>query len=251
MSQRQKHSVRVPQVDLASLLGVPNPEIDLRLDASTTSMRNFIKAVTNYKTRTIASIADKRASHATEKKSTIERIANVEAETNDCKIKEIQLVADLQREQEERKDAEISVSTYKRQLAALRDRCAAIDSQIEHYRVIAGDLGREKKKEREKLRSLATQSGSECEMVEARLGCVVEGVDKDQLLVRMTQIDPSDPSRDFKFVLDVGGESYRVLTHSPPLSNMPFLVARLHESRDLFSFIRDVRGAYVDMVSEV
>jgi kinetochore protein Spc25 len=85
-------NLRVPQIDLAAILAEQNPQIDLRVQSYETSTRNFLKAVTNYKTRTIATISDKRTNHAAEKKKTTERIAAVEAETNHCKVQEIQLV---------------------------------------------------------------------------------------------------------------------------------------------------------------
>ncbi|KAJ7482658.1 hypothetical protein FB451DRAFT_973108, partial [Mycena latifolia] len=134
------HGLRVPQIDPRAVLADQNPHIDLKVHVDENSTRSFLKAVANYKTRTIAAIADKRAAQAAEKKRTLERITNVDAETNACKMKEIQLVSDLQREQEERKEAELGVAAFKRQLATLRDRCAAIDSQIEHYRAIAANL---------------------------------------------------------------------------------------------------------------
>ncbi|KAJ6618207.1 chromosome segregation protein Spc25-domain-containing protein [Mycena sp. CBHHK59/15] len=245
------HVLRVPQIDLSALLADQNPQIDLRVQSYETSTRNFLKAVSNYKTRTMATIADKRATHAAEKKRTLERIASVEAETNQCKIQEIQLVSDLQREQEERKEAELGVATFKRQLAALRDKCVAIDSQIEHYRVIAANLDREKKKERESLSALATLSSSELESLERRISCVVEGVDKEQLLVRMSHIDPSDPGREFTFVLDVADTTvYKVITSSLSLPALPILVAQLNDSQELFIFIKDVRRAYVELVKQ-
>ncbi|KAJ7475761.1 chromosome segregation protein Spc25-domain-containing protein [Mycena latifolia] len=244
------HGLRVPQIDLRTVLADQNPHIDLRVQSYETSTRNFLKAVGNYKNRTIAHISDKRAAQAAEKKRTVERISNVEAETNACKMKEIQLVSDLQREQEERKEAELGVASFKRQLATLRDRCAAIDSQIEHYRAIAANLEREKLKEREHLSSLAASSASEADSLQSRLSCVVEGVDKDQLLVRMSNIDPSDHGREFTFVLDVSGNSYKVLTSTPSLAMLPHLVGHLHDSKDLMLFIKDVRQAYVEQVGQ-
>jgi kinetochore protein Spc25 len=86
-------SVRIPQIDLAAVLADPNPHIDLKIQAYETSTRNFLKAVANYKTRTIATIADRRAKHAVEMKRALEKIAAAEVETNQCKMKEIQLVA--------------------------------------------------------------------------------------------------------------------------------------------------------------
>lgn len=93
MTQWQNHVLRVPQIDLAAVLAEQHPQIDLRITSYETSARSFLKAVANYKTRTIATIADKRSAHAAEKKYAIERIGNVETETNQCKIKEIELVA--------------------------------------------------------------------------------------------------------------------------------------------------------------
>ncbi|KAJ7773170.1 chromosome segregation protein Spc25-domain-containing protein [Mycena metata] len=244
-------TLRPPQIDLSAVLADPNPRIDLKVQSYETSTRNFLKAVANYKSRTIANISDKRAAHAADKKRTVERITNVEAETNQCKMLEIQLVADLQREQEERKEGELAVAAFKRQLATLRDRCTAIDSQIEHYRAIAANLEREKKKERESLGSTATWVSSQVDSMQSRLSCVVEGVDKDQLLIRMAKIDPSDPEREFTFVLDVSGDSYKVLTSTPSLASLPLLVGRLRESKDVLAFIKNVRQEYVDIYGQV
>ncbi|KAJ7931425.1 chromosome segregation protein Spc25-domain-containing protein [Mycena leptocephala] len=244
------HVLRVPQIDLSAVLADQNPRIDLRVQSYETSTRNFLKAVANYKTRTIANIADKRATHAAEKKRTLERITNVDAETNQCKMMEIQLVSDLQREADERKEVELGVAAFKRQLTSLRDRCTALDSQIEHYRANAANLERDKKEERENLRSAATGVASHVYSMENRLSCVVEGVDKDQILVRMSKIDPSDPEREFTFVLDVSGNSYKVLTSTPSLATLPLLVARLRETKDVLVFIKEVREAYVDMVMQ-
>ena len=49
---------------------------------------------------------------------------------------------DLAREAQERKDAEYSVATFKRQLASLKEKCTAIDSELEEYRAITANLER-------------------------------------------------------------------------------------------------------------
>lgn len=48
----------------------------------------------------------------------------------------------LEREQEERKEVEAVVTSLKRQLASLNEKCAAIDAEIEEYRAITGNLQR-------------------------------------------------------------------------------------------------------------
>lgn len=84
---------RVPQIDLATLLSQNNPSIDLRVHAYEDSTRNFLKALTSYKNRAITTISERRKHQAAEKKRVLEKIQSVEKETNQCKLKEIDLVA--------------------------------------------------------------------------------------------------------------------------------------------------------------
>ena len=48
----------------------------------------------------------------------------------------------VEKEQEERKDAELAVAAFKRQLASLREKCSAVDSEIEQYRALVTTLHR-------------------------------------------------------------------------------------------------------------
>jgi hypothetical protein len=49
---------------------------------------------------------------------------------------------DLEREKTERKDAELAVAAYQRQLASLKDKCGAIQAEIEQYSAITDGLRR-------------------------------------------------------------------------------------------------------------
>lgn len=86
------HVLRPPQIDLQVLLEQQNPHIDLQLEAYEKSTRNFLKAVSNYKTRAITVISDRRAQQVAERKKVLEKSKTVEAETNQCKLKELELV---------------------------------------------------------------------------------------------------------------------------------------------------------------
>ena len=87
------HALRTPQVDLPAILAAQNPHIDLRLDAYDASNRNFSKAVASYAARVVAEITQRRNAHAAELKKLADRAQVIEAETNRCKMKEIELVA--------------------------------------------------------------------------------------------------------------------------------------------------------------
>lgn len=280
------HVLRLPQIDLTTVLTDQNPQIDLRLEVYENSTRNFLKAVSNYKNRAILAISDRRTNQAAEKKKVIEKTQAFEAETNQCKLKEIDLVVDLEKEKEERKDAELSVAAFRRQLASLRDKCASIDTEIEQYRAIATNLRRgmciilgiflmspivctEKNKERATLRTHASRVSPEIDSCEHLLSCVIEGIERDQLLVRFSQIDAWEPDREFSFVLDLSDSVYKgrphnllppspleltpflrvVITSSPPLPTMSILVDALNESGDVYGFVGQVRLAYHDFVA--
>lgn len=48
----------------------------------------------------------------------------------------------LEKEQEERKEAEVSVAAFRRQLASIKEKCASLDAEIEQHRAIVQNLRR-------------------------------------------------------------------------------------------------------------
>ena len=149
--------IRPPQIDLAVVLTQQSPQIDLRLGAYDAATRHFLKSVTNFKNRAISVISDRRNTQAGEIKRVSEKIGSVESETNACKLREIELLKGMrnlfvpihgelmgclviEKEQEERKDAELAVAAFRRQLSTLREKCAAIDGEIEQYRALTSNL---------------------------------------------------------------------------------------------------------------
>jgi kinetochore protein Spc25, fungi type len=119
----------------------------------------------------------------------------------------------------------LSVASFKRQLASLKERCSSIESEIEQYRAITANLRRgqlcfiwlsvlmsnrtEKNKERSTLATQLSCASPELSACEQRLSCVVEGIEKDQLLVRFCRVDRSDSKREFSFVIDVTDRIYK------------------------------------------
>jgi kinetochore protein Spc25 len=149
-------------MELASILTEQNPQIDLKLHSYEASTRNFLKALSVYKNHAISVIRDRRDNQNAERKRISGKIQSMETDINIFKVKEIDLLAgtilhfvlaaidcyvdiwhpDLEREQEERKVAELSVASFKRQLASIRDKCASFESEIDQYRAIKDNLRR-------------------------------------------------------------------------------------------------------------
>ncbi|KAG7451977.1 uncharacterized protein BT62DRAFT_926180 [Guyanagaster necrorhizus] len=239
---------RAPQIDLSTVLQADHPAIDLRLESYENETRNFLKNLARFKDLVITRETEDRAAFVAETKRLAEKRKEIEAETNQCKVREIELLADLAREAQERKDAESSVATFRRQLASLKEKCAAIDGELEEYHAITANLEREREKERSTLQTHASSVLPDYQAVERILGLTIEGIDKEQqLLVRFRRIDHNDLEKEFSFVLDVSGPGYKVLTSSPPLPQLPFLVEDLNLTKNIYAFIHAVRQAYVKL----
>ncbi len=85
--------LRVPKLDLPAVLAQQNPQIDLRLEAYEASTRNFFKAVSNYTQRAVTEITNRKNAFAVEKKKIAEKTTQIETETNQSKLREIELIA--------------------------------------------------------------------------------------------------------------------------------------------------------------
>jgi kinetochore protein Spc25 len=125
----------------------------------------------------------------------------------------------------------------------------------------------EQDKERSVLALQASIAATTLRACEHVLRCVIEGIERDQILIRFTHVDPLNPSREFSFVLDVSAHFYKglsalskpfgaylnenpVLASTPLLPNIPILVDDLNESRDVYSFIRRARQLYIGLVQQ-
>jgi len=197
----------------------------------------------------MAEITQRRESHTTEMKNLVERAQDMEKETNQCKLKEIELIGVLEREREETKEEESSVATLRRQVASQREAAATLDAEIEQYRARIANLRKEREMEKKTLAENAALLSAELRACERALGCVIEGVGPDQLLIRYSLKTGEGPTREVSFVLDVSSTSYKVLTSTPPLPTLPILLDQLHESQDVYTFIKSVRQAYVKLFS--
>ncbi|KAI0631652.1 chromosome segregation protein Spc25-domain-containing protein [Trametes polyzona] len=239
--------LRVPKLDLQAILAQQNPQIDLHLEAYEASTRNFLAAVSNYTQRAVTEIQNRKDAYSAEKKRLADKAQSIEAETNQCKLKEIELIKVLDREQEEKREAEAGVAAFRRQLNAVKDQCASLDVEIEQHRVVAANLLRERKREQAILGAHAARVHPELAACEAALKCTIEGIGHDKILVRFTHVDPADHEREFSLVVDVSSRTYKVPTTTPFLPTLPILLDELNESRDIYAFIRRVRNAFREL----
>ncbi|KAI0027530.1 hypothetical protein K488DRAFT_61271 [Vararia minispora EC-137] len=242
MAPSIKHGTRPPKIDLATLLAQHNPTVDLKLDAYHQKTSEFLKAVSDYSARATSEISQRRQAHDAEKKKIEENAQAIEQETSQCKLAELELLATIEREKEETKEAEGLLQALRREHSSVQDASTSVEAEIEQYEALVESLQRERAMERASLEEQTRIADAELSEIEFTLGLVMEGVGTDQILIRFQHLP-----RDCSLVLDVSSWTYRVLTMSPGLPNLPVLLDELNETRDLYLFIKKVRQEFCSL----
>ena len=67
----------------------------------------------------------------------------------------------------------------------------------------------ERSREENLLNAHAARTAPELSESEAKLQCVVEGIEKDKLLVRFLDLDPGNGEKECNLVIDVSSRSYK------------------------------------------
>jgi len=238
-------------IQLATILAQPHPEIDLKLETYEKKSRALLATVSSFTSRAIDEIMHRKDEQDQLLKREAEKRKLVEAEVNECKVKELELMKVLQKEQEERRDAEAVVGGLKRNLAMAKEKSAAVDVEIQQYASNIWSLQNEKMRDRAILDNHSRQVGPALAALEDRLKFRIEGVKQDLLLFRFTHIDSSNHLREFSFVLDVSRSEYQVKKCSPTLPQLPVLLQDLNNSRNVYHFVHAMRQAFAESVSHL
>ncbi len=75
----------------------------------------------------------------------------------------------------------------------------------------------ERNREHSILNDYASRVSPELEEFQKYLKCTIEGIGRDQILVRFTHVDPSDSSREFSLVLDISDSAYKGVSSIRPV----------------------------------
>ncbi|KAI5122527.1 hypothetical protein M0805_005254 [Coniferiporia weirii] len=236
-------------IDLSGILESQQPVIDLRIKEFEHTTRRFLKAVAAYSSRALDEIGQRRVRHATELKRIAEKKTQTETEITACKLREIELMEVLEREQNERRESETAVAELKRQFASIKEKCASVDVEIDQYTAEVNTLRKDKHKDMTILDTHASRVSPELRDCENRLQFVMEGVGQDKLLFRFMNIDPAESQREFSIVVDASSRLYKVPLTTPPIPTIPLLVDQLNKTRDLFFFIKSVRSQFAEMAA--
>ncbi|GAA5918221.1 hypothetical protein JCM6882_003015 [Rhodosporidiobolus microsporus] len=164
-----------------------------------------------------------------------------------------ELVKTVQRERDEMdraREMDAEVQTRSRSLMVQVETAQAevkeILSKLEARREL-------KAKQRAAFAKQVSRNAPELDFFEQKLGLKIRGKARDVVQFKFHNIDSASFPRTFSFDLDASKPTYTVPATSPagflPPQTLTPLLARLNKTRDLYAFIRAVRGAFVEEVA--
>ncbi|EUC65660.1 chromosome segregation protein spc25 [Rhizoctonia solani AG-3 Rhs1AP] len=232
--------------DLRKLLAQPNPSIPLYFDSTLEKMTVFRNAVNAYVTSGQTEINRRQEKHKNVIRREQEKVVKMNAEIEQFRVDEMNLMKTLKREQEEKAEAEAKLAEYNAQLKDVEENRAAVNAELEDLRSRTEKLKLEKSQDIAKLEHQVGLNEPEAHALNDVLKWSVESVQRDVLCITFTHIDTSDWTREFSFVLDLSEKTYKVTTSTPLLPQMSALVDWLNETGEFYWFVKKVGPSYAD-----
>ncbi|PPR04663.1 hypothetical protein CVT24_011881 [Panaeolus cyanescens] len=222
MAHQPKH---VSRINLKKLLDQEKPRIDLQIPTYEASTLSFLSALNTHKQRVIAQCSERAEEAKADLRRATKLIQNADSDIKRFKIQEGELKKQIQREAQERQDAEVVVLTLQRQIASVRDSIAAVEAEWEDRKKCIKALTEENSSETVAIDSFQHQNVELTQLLAEQLGCTFHGVaNQDQcLLICFKYLDPKKPDSDIQayFALDsslvASGGPYRGIIHHIPI----------------------------------
>ncbi|GFZ49559.1 Probable kinetochore protein SPC25 [Saitozyma sp. JCM 24511] len=224
------------------------PTIDLEWEPFHAHVEAFLNAIDQYTMDAKTEIARRASEHVDmvrdmkAEKEEVERRITLERE------REAVMLATLEQERHTVGDLSSSLARLQQTLSKTKEQSAAVEAELNAVRKEVKAERGEKERQGKVLEQQRGRDAIELQILQEVLGLRIEGVKADELLMRFTLLDPSDPEREFSMIIDVSKHEYTVPNCSPPLSALPELLRQLNADRDLYSFIKRVRKAFRALV---
>ncbi|CUA71367.1 Nuclear anchorage protein 1 [Rhizoctonia solani] len=213
-------------------------------------MTVFKNAVNAYVTSGQTEIHRRQEKHKNVIRRELEKVAKMNAEIEEFRVNEMNLMKTLKREQEEKAEAEAKLAEYEAQLKDVDENRAAVDAELEDLRSRTDRLKLEKSQDMAKLEYQVGLNEPEAHALSDLLKWSVESVQRDVVCITFTHIDESDWAREFSFVLDLSDQAYKVTTSRPLLPQMSGLVEWLNETGEFYWFVKKVRMGFEQYVRD-
>ncbi|CAE6506789.1 unnamed protein product [Rhizoctonia solani] len=230
--------------NLRKLLAQPNPVVPLYFDSTVEKMTEFKNALNVYVASGQAEINRRQDKLRGAVRKEQDKVARMNAEIEQFRVNEMNLMKTLKKEQEEKAEAEAKLAEVNAILKDVEETRAAVDAELEDLRSRTDKLKLEKSQDMAKLEYQVGLNEPEARALGDLLKWSVESVQRDVLRIIFTHIDESDWAREFSFVVDLSERTYKVTTSVPLLPQMSGLVEWLNETREFYWFVKKVRMAF-------
>ncbi|KAG9120956.1 kinetochore-associated Ndc80 complex subunit spc25 [Ceratobasidium sp. 392] len=194
--------------DLRKTLAQQNPVIPLHFESTQDKMVAFKSALTAYVTSGQTEIARRKDKYETLQRREKNKITQMNAEIEQFRVDEMNLLKKLKTEQEEKAEAEAQLGEYDARLKDIEENRVAVDVELEGLRAKTEKLKLEKSKDQAKLERQVALNEPEARTLEDALKWNVEGVERNVVRIKFTHVDQANPAREFSFVVRMAFQQY-------------------------------------------
>ncbi|KAJ3141352.1 kinetochore-associated Ndc80 complex subunit spc25 [Irineochytrium annulatum] len=226
-------------------MGLEASYIDLQRETA-----NFMRVVDTWAQAKKRDARDRREKHSRWMDETHEKQSRLAAEIEAVRQKALEMQRVEEQECRDSAEMQKSVEQLSRTMVKNQENVEALTATVIEMQE---DLDRRRKvmAERIKIREEESQ-WSRCETVffEEKLALSIIPLKACVLRFQFSHINHECWEQTYWFVLDVTGRSYKLHDCHPKVPNIIELVTFLNETRDIYTFIKEMRKAFVDLAKK-
>ncbi|WVW85625.1 hypothetical protein I302_107663 [Kwoniella bestiolae CBS 10118] len=221
-----------------------SPEIDLQWEPFQRHVEGFLTAIDDYTLAAKTEIAARATDHVNSMRDLKAEREEMERRIHHEREREGEMLATLESERHTLTDLTSSLNHLESSLHKVKDQSSSLESELNTIRKEVTTERTEKDRQKARLNEMRKRDERELVELEDNIGFTVDGIRPDLLMMRFTLLDPSDPAREFSFLIDISKQDYTVPNCDPPIPNLLELVRQLNHDREFYTFIKRVRKAF-------
>ncbi|KAH7104794.1 hypothetical protein BKA62DRAFT_693443 [Auriculariales sp. MPI-PUGE-AT-0066] len=228
------------RVNLAHVLRLSHPHVELRLDTYHRQTDQFLKNLREKTDEVKSHLAATREEHAQETRRTVDKAKETEAQTKKFQEQARAVLSAVEGETAQRKQAETGVAELRRALNALKSKTSTYDKQIDQKNASIDTVSSDQDGDRELLDRRAEDCVPDLLQLQHELQLGIEGINANLLEFKFP-IHGRGPG---SLVLDHSSRLYKVAQCEPGLGNLGELLDELNASRELYLFLVRVQESF-------
>ncbi|KAL7414385.1 chromosome segregation protein Spc25-domain-containing protein [Mrakia frigida] len=209
--------------------------------------QDFLAKLDAFVLRGKGEILERKERREQEREKEAKEKRRLEEEIVGAGSKESRLLQVLEKEKQDLTELQQAITELKTNLSSLESQEKVLGGDLAEWNAKVGKLRTEKSIRDATLAEHRTSITRDLSLLEKKLCWNVDGVGSETLLIRFSHLNPSNPAKEYSFIVDISAKNYAIPTISTPLAQLPTLLADLNADRDFYGFLKKVRKAFKEV----